>query len=381
MSARTAALLILLLCAAGLRAHPILQNPLWIDPSEQKLTLYMHVTVRELVVIQGLTVDTEGRADPLAAADAADRHTGYVLDHFQIETDGNPLKGGKVLNITPPDEHQTGMEGPDNTRFVFLIEYPLAGLPQEFSFSHTMCKEYPTAPGVPWDFSYATRYGAPPLGTAKLFFPMVMEREYVIDTGRGELANGTATATTATAPTMVERPRQNHWLALWGIFGALSVCGAQSVRMMWLRGALAAWMTGYIMASVTGIPLLPTLAAVLCGVAALLLGIDNIHGSADARGLRRGVVLTAGAFCFGWALFAQKPDWVSSDRHWPLLALGAVVVVAVVFGIPAARLRRAGTPPGRAVLQIISLAGCGAAVWLILVLLDLAGATGGAGGR
>ena len=374
MRARLAVLLVLLVCAAGLRAHPILQNPLWIDPSEQKLTLYMHVTVRELVVIQGLTVDTEGQADPLAAADAADRHVGYVLDHFQIKTDGSPLKGGKVVNITPPDEHQTGDEGPDNTRFVFLIEYPLAELPQEFSFSQTMCKEYPTAPGVPWDFSYATRYGAPPLGTAKLFFPMVMEREYVIDTGRGELANGNATATVVTAPKIVERPRQNHWLALWAVFGVLSVCAAQKPGMMWLRGALAAWMTGCIFASVSGILLLPTAAAVVCGVAALLMGIDNIHAAQDARGLRRGVVLTAGAFCFGWALFAQKPDWVSSGRLWPLIALAAAAVPASVAGLAAAQCRRAGTPQSRAVLQIISLAGCAAAVWLIMVLLDLAGA-------
>ncbi len=369
-----------LLSATGLSAHPILQNPLWIDPAPDKLTLHLHVTVRELVVIQGLTVDTEGRADPLAAADAADRHTGYVLDHFHIKTDGKPLTGGRVVKITPPEEHQTGEEGPDNTRFVFLTEYPLAGLPRKFSFRQTMCKEYPTAPGVPWDFSYAARYGAPPLGTAKLFFPMVLDREYVINSGRAELASGTPTNSGATTPRIVDRPRQNHWLSLWLVFSLLSLCGAQPLHLMWLRGALAAWMSGYIAASVSGVELFPAVGGVLCAIAALLLGIDNIHGgTAPQAGLRRGIVLTAGAFCFGWALFAQKPAWVTELRLWPVIALAAGAACAALAGFPAARARQAGTAKSRAALQVLSLAGSAVTVWLLLTILDLLGASASAG--
>jgi hypothetical protein len=364
MTARIAAFLFLLLTAAGLRAHPILQNPIWIEPAPDRLILHLHVSVRELIVIQGLSVDTQGRTDPQAAADMAERHTGYVLDHFTVQADGRPLTGGKVLHIAPPDEHITGEEGPDNTRFVFRIEYPLpAGLPREFTFSQSMCKEYPTAPGVPWDFSYAARYGSAPGGEVKLFFPMIMEREYRIDTGAAAITEG------STAPTLVERPRQNWWLALWVLYAVLLVCGTEPVRLLAAQAAMAAWIVGFVGASLSTVNVPAGICATLCGAAVLLVAMDNAHGPTTGR--RRFLFSTAGAFVFGWALYAQQPPWISAPRTWPLAALGAGAVAALGISNAAAACRRQGTQ-GRMALSLFSITGSAFTVWALLVLLDLA---------
>ena len=58
---RVVRLLILSLFAAiAADAHPILQNPLWIDPSPKAVTLYLDVSVRELIVVQGCPVSKDG---------------------------------------------------------------------------------------------------------------------------------------------------------------------------------------------------------------------------------------------------------------------------------------------------------------------------------
>ena len=104
--------------------------------------------------------EAEARKPWPFAAEMAERHRGYVLDHFHIKADGKLLKG-TITNVAPPKRIGTGLEGPDRAHFTYTISYPLPKPPAIFEFSQDMCREFPSSPGVPWDLSYATRYGPP----------------------------------------------------------------------------------------------------------------------------------------------------------------------------------------------------------------------------
>src|SRR5436190_7390342 len=121
---RAARILLLLLLTAGVAgAHPILENPLWIDPGPKTVTLYLDVSVRELIVVQGLPVSNDGGFDPLVAGDFAAKDESYVLDHIKVKADGQVIKG-KLREILPPEipeNFKPTLEAPDKTHFRFII--------------------------------------------------------------------------------------------------------------------------------------------------------------------------------------------------------------------------------------------------------------------
>src|SRR5262245_58858193 len=99
---RAARLLVLwLLTIAGAGAHPVLVNQAWIESSPDHITVRLRVSVRELIVVQGLPVTADGRVDRIQAEDIAPKHSGYVLDHWHVKADGEPVKG-TVTNLSPP---------------------------------------------------------------------------------------------------------------------------------------------------------------------------------------------------------------------------------------------------------------------------------------
>src|SRR5436190_5577414 len=112
---RAARLLVLwLLTIAGVQAHPILENAAWIESSPDHITVRLRVSVRELIVVQGLPVTADGRVDPIQAEDLAPKHAPYLLDHWHVRADGQPVTGS-VVNIASPEKIGQGAEGPDQS--------------------------------------------------------------------------------------------------------------------------------------------------------------------------------------------------------------------------------------------------------------------------
>src|SRR6188768_3692983 len=93
--------LFVVLTIAGAGAHPILQNPLWIEASAERVRIHLDVSVRELIVVQGLPVTPDGGTDIPVAEEFAAKHVGYVRDHITVKADGAALTGSLVDIISP----------------------------------------------------------------------------------------------------------------------------------------------------------------------------------------------------------------------------------------------------------------------------------------
>lgn len=357
---RALRLLLFLTAAFAAHAHPIIQNPVWIEATPEKVKLKLYVSVRELIVVQGLPMAADGGANLDEAIDLAPRHNDYVLDHFLVQADGKPVSG-RVTEITPPAKVGIGTEGPDTSHFVYYIDYPLQSPPAVLSFSQTMCVEFPSAPGVPWDLSYATRYGPPgnPAQRMSNLFRGGQLRYQTGFLGAPELAG-----------TVVRVPRPWTWAVLWICFVAAAAAGT-NVGSLWYKGAAILWLGGYTGAEHAGIEVPGWGLALLCGAGTILAAVDNIHGHETAGQVRRRrVLLLAGALCFGFALHRQPPPPETGTRFWgSLLVLGAVAA-AVVLGGLRALLARKGEKPSRLFAQLASFVCCAAAVWLMLQLVE-----------
>jgi hypothetical protein len=357
---RAARLILFLLAAAWAKAHPILQNIVWIEATPQCVTLNLEVSVRELIVVQGLPVAEDGSADLEEATDLAGRHGDYVLDHFHIKADDTLLKG-TITNIVPPKRIGTGLEGPDRAHFTYTISYPLEKPPAVFEFTQDMCKEFPSSPGVPWDLSYATRYGPPENPIMKM---SVLYRD-------SRLRYNTGFADAEVAGSTVVEARPLTWAALWILFIAAIVLGG-GLGSLWYRAGAILWLGGYLAAPEfmpRAFPLWPL--ALLCGVAAILAAVDNIYSrGAEPHPNRRRVLFLAGCLLFGLGLSVQQPPFDIGHREWGgSLVLSALVAALALAVLP--RFLRQRAAAERLVVQFSSLAICTSAVWLMLRILGI----------
>ena len=250
-------------------AHPILQNPMWVEVAPEVLKVKIYVSVRELNVVQGLPIAGDGAVDTALAVETAPRHSGYVLDHLRLLADGIPLSG-TVTGIEPPKDVGKGMEGPDRAHFVYRIEYPLAQPPAQIALSHTMVQEFPSAPGVPWDLSYTYRFG-PPGATPVEFGSITRGVEVVYKTGFAQLP-GTLPIATAIAPIW---PLTIRFILLGTALG-LGVGNRRTLGRLFGVIAMATLM-GWGLAAVFNLKMPAFLAAALGGIGILLVSVDNIH--------------------------------------------------------------------------------------------------------
>ena len=286
----------LLLAGQGM-AHPILQNPMWIEVGPDLIKVKLYVSLRELSVVQGLPIAADGAVDGDLAAETAPRHSAYVLDHLSFRADGQPLTG-KVSAIAPPKLIGKGVEGPDRAHFIYRLEYPLAQPPAQVSLSHTMVQEFPSAPGVPWDLSYTYRFG-PPDATPLEFGSITRGAEVSYKTGFAQPAGAVPAAEqpVSTLPQLIR-------IALFGAAFGLGV----GRRDRWLRRLLAlipAVLLGWGLGAGLGWKMPGFLAVALGGIGILLVSVDNIHRPLAEPGRRRGVLavlFTAAASWAGWSV-------------------------------------------------------------------------------
>ena len=377
-------MLALLLTLVSVQAHPILQNPVWIESSPDHLTIKLDVSVRELIVVQGLAQGSDGSVDLDEAAGTAEKHSGYLLDHFHCKADDR-LLAGTVIQIKPPKEIISAPDGPDNAHFRYTINYPLSEPPGVLSFSQNMCVEFPSAPGVPWDLSYAYRYGREGETPVK-FGVLLRDREISFSSGfarsypiisppaspADETNSGPATWRTE-AIRDIKIPRPGVWFVLWLLFVTTVTLGG-FLRLLWYQLAAALWFGSYLAApQITGV--LPLwLLALLVGATAILAAADNIHANAASTAAchRRVILLLSGALFCGASLGQVQPGLMDSTRGWmALLLLSALALAATLTG-----LRRLSGPAESArcrfCVQLSSLACCGGAIFAMLRLLEVA---------
>ncbi len=348
-------ILVLLTFTTGVRAHPILQNPVWIESGADGLTIKLDVSVRELIVVQGLPQPAEGLVDLGEAIERADRHTGYLLDHFQVKGDGVRLKG-TVTAIVPPKVIGTGLEGPDNAHFRYTIDYRFDAPPAVLTFSQNMCVEFPSAPGVPWDLSYAYRYG-PKGETPRKFGPLRRDQELSFTTGYVRM-----------------RPAlPGTLLALWAVFIVVTMLGGSLLAGSRSPGivALMLWIAG--MAAGKYLPAGPPfwLAALLSGAVTILTAADNIHRPASGPARRRIALLWSGFLSFGFAAGLQERLFPSLDHWWRVSPLPAAIGAGFAGAGLLMLAKRSSPRVAACMVQFLSLAGCGGAIWLMLRLLEV----------
>ena len=359
-------LLLIAVLTIGAQGHPILQNPMWIEFTPEGLEVRVDVSVRELIVVQGLPQDVDGMVDEGLAAELAPKHMPYLLDHLTFRADGLPLTGS-VVRIEPPKKIGKGLEGPDRAHFNVYLVYPFGGKPpRTIGVSHRMCVEFPSAPGVPWDFSYAWRFG--PKGAPPQLGALYRDREVVFATGLGPVAAAAGEAAGQRLDLTPERTRR-RWAMLAGVWSLLAGLGSGGLSGKWRRGAAMVWLVAFLGMNLSGMALPGVLAAFAAGAATVLLAMDQIH---EGRTLvRRGVLLVAGAAVFGLALAGAVP--VQGGRAW----LAGVLVSCLASATGAWQLsrllsRREGGGV-RAMRQVLALA---AAAGAVVLMLQLAGVVG-----
>ena len=354
-------LLLLLLTLAGARAHPILQNPVWVAASPDRVTVELHVSVRELIVVQGLPVTDDGRVDALQAEDLAPKHSGYLLDHWLVKADG-ALVQGTVQSIKPPKVIGEGLEGPDRAHFTWTVEYPLAAPPRTLSITQNMCVEFPSSPGVPWDLSYAYRYG--PHGETPWKFG-VLPRDLTITFNTG-FAPGSAEA-----GSIVRAPRPATLLGLWIVFLVACVLGSSAnwTALYPYIAAVIIFAAGLAAGRyATGVPV--WLVHLVCGAVAILTAADNIHRPAGPA-LHRRLLLCAGCLAFGTAFSAQERLTPELPLVWHLLPLPAAIAAVLLAAGLVILARRHPPRTARLLIQLGSLLCCLDAAWLMLQLLEV----------
>ena len=294
----------LLLAGTGM-AHPILQNPMWVEVAPDVLKVKIYVSVRELNVVQGLPIAGDGAVDTALAVETAPRHSGYVLDHLSFRADGNPLSG-TVTAIEPPKEVGKGMEGPDRAHFVYRLEYPLAQPPAQIALSHTMVQEFPSAPGVPWDLSYTYRFG-PPGATPVEFGSITRGVEVVYKTGFAAAAG--------TVPTSVAALPRWPTLAGVGLLGAALGLGAgqRRERIKLIFVIILSFVAGWGAGAIPGAKLPAFLASALSGIGVLLISVDNIHRPLAPFAFRRWVLAILFSLVAGLAAWTGENPTAPPD--------------------------------------------------------------------
>lgn len=152
-SAALRCLLLLLLTAPALRAHPFIQDSMWVAFGPARVRLAANVSLKEIIVAAGQSVGEDTRAESAFVTAAAEQHRDYVLRHLHLTIAGRELTG-RVTAVTPPPDFASL----DKSFFQYEIEYPLTGPPPPvITFRHDMLREFPYSAGQAWDVSYVVR--------------------------------------------------------------------------------------------------------------------------------------------------------------------------------------------------------------------------------
>ena len=203
--------LALFLLALPARAHPLLQDAMWLVFSPERVRVAVNVSLKEITVAQAVLAAADGGYEAEELAAAAERHRAYLMKHLEVRAGGRML-AGTVVKVLPPAMFTSA----EKTFYQYEMEYPLDGVrPGVVSLRHEMLREFPYAAGMAWDVSYVVR----------------MKRDGSPDISIGLLRAGSAaefaTGWDAPAPTP---PARGNLPMRSLVLVAVSVCGAYLFR-------------------------------------------------------------------------------------------------------------------------------------------------------
>jgi hypothetical protein len=159
---RRAALVLLLLAAPQLRAHPISLISIEALVHRDKVEVKLSVMPEDFLLVYGLSANEQSRVALQDITNSAEKHQSFVLNGLVIrDADGNRLRG-KVLELEIPELPAEGLPMADlmATTIVYRLEYPLAKPPTHLSFQQHFGGDSVVIPAIV-DL-VVTREGLPP---------------------------------------------------------------------------------------------------------------------------------------------------------------------------------------------------------------------------
>ena len=135
------------------RAHPQLQDAMWVQFEPTAVRVAINVSLREICVAQNCSTNSSSAVFAASSDGVLARQGDYVLAHLKVST-GNNLLSGALIKITrPPSIGEL-----EQTFFQYELVFPFTGPPPaEVTFENEMLKGLPYAIGTPWNVSYVIR--------------------------------------------------------------------------------------------------------------------------------------------------------------------------------------------------------------------------------
>ena len=123
-------------------AHPVAQGALEVVVFPERVSVTARVSMEEVVVASAY-----GGQKNASALEMVHAHGAYLLAHFRVTADGQPLDG----RVAKVPEQADG-------RPVYELEYrSMDGAPARVVFQQDVLREFEFAPGNPWEASYVVR--------------------------------------------------------------------------------------------------------------------------------------------------------------------------------------------------------------------------------
>ncbi len=131
-----------MLLASASWAHPVAQGQIEVHWQDTALRIDVRVSGEQILVASALLPDST--SDSLAGLRR--EHAHYLLQHLQIQADGQALRG-RLLEVVP-------VEG----EFVrFRLSYPVPRIPRQLQLKQDLLNEILYTPGNPWEASFLVR--------------------------------------------------------------------------------------------------------------------------------------------------------------------------------------------------------------------------------
>ncbi len=193
-------------------AHPVAQGALEVRVLPGRVEARARVSVEEVFV-----ASTFSASPGTAAADTLEEvwrsHGDYLLAHFRVFADDQPLVG-QVLTVTPPPSSDP------SARVTYDFTYPLAEAdktPARLRLEEDVLREFTYAPGNPWTASYVVRVEQP--GRAVTVDALLLDRNQNLDI---PLAAAADTAPVAGTPARIDHARVFREYVVHGLWHILT---------------------------------------------------------------------------------------------------------------------------------------------------------------
>ena len=135
------------------RAHPLLQDAMWIQFEPSLMRVAVNVSLKEVCVAQNLQASSVTNSEPTVLNRALEKEGDYVLQHLKFFAGTNVLAGAVMKLTRPPSVAE-----PERTFFQFEIAYPIqVPPPGTVTIENKMLEENPYAAGAAWEVSYVVR--------------------------------------------------------------------------------------------------------------------------------------------------------------------------------------------------------------------------------